>query len=70
MLDFLVHAALDAIADRNPRAKSSHAVLADQIERAASDLLKQEWNVSKDEAVTGRLGGSSEPTAGPNAVVA
>lgn len=53
--DRLIHADLDALGQAGPTGTGQHADIADQLERHMADLLKQEWDVSKDEAVTGRL---------------
>jgi hypothetical protein len=53
--DRLIHADLDALGRAGLTETGQHAGIADQLERHVADLLKQEWDVSKDEAVTGSL---------------
>jgi hypothetical protein len=53
--DRQIHGDLDALDHAGPTGNPQHAGIAEQLERHMADLLKQEWDVSKDEAVTGRL---------------
>lgn len=55
-LDHAVHASLDAIRRLDRKAGGNHDGSADTLERATADLVKHEWDKSKGEAVTGRLG--------------
>lgn len=54
-LDRLIHADLDALGQAGPAGTGQHDGIADRLERHMADLLKQEWDVSKDEAETGKL---------------
>ncbi|KQN14082.1 hypothetical protein [Sphingomonas sp. Leaf30] len=56
-LDRLIHADLDALGQTGPAGTGQHDGIADRLELHMADLLKQEWDVSKDEAVTGKLKG-------------
>lgn len=53
--DRLIHADLDALDQAGSTGNGQHAGVADQLERHMAELLKQEWDVSKDEAVKGKL---------------
>jgi hypothetical protein len=53
--DRKIHGDLDALERAGIRGKALHAEIADELERHMADLLKGEWDVSKDEAVTGKL---------------
>lgn len=53
--DRQIHRDLDALDRAGPTGNPQHAGIAEQLERHLADLLKQEWDVSKDEAVTGKL---------------
>lgn len=53
--DRQIHGDLDALDQAGPAGNAQHAGIAEQLERHMADLLKQEWDVSKDEAVTGKL---------------
>lgn len=55
--DRAVHHVLDAIAAAGKSRTAPHAALADQIEEHMAVLLKGEWDKSKLEAVSGKLGG-------------
>lgn len=54
--DRAVHQVLDAIATSGKSGKEQHAALADQLEEHMAVLLKGEWDKSKREAVSGKLG--------------
>jgi hypothetical protein len=54
--DRAVHHVLDAIATAGKSGTTSHAALADQLEEHMAVLLKGEWDKSKREAVSGKLG--------------
>lgn len=54
-LDRVIHADLDALGQVRPTGAAQHDEIADRLERHMADLLKQEWDVSKDEAVSGKL---------------
>lgn len=56
-LDRVIHADLDALGQAGPAGTGEHHGIADRLERHMADLLKQEWDVSKDEAVSGKLKG-------------
>jgi len=58
-VDRALHAALDQVAASTPRARSEHASLADGLERQMAQLLKNEWDKSKAEAVSGKLGSAT-----------
>lgn len=53
--DRRIHGDLDALAAAGPTGDTTHAAIADSLERHMAELLKGEWDVSKDEAVTGKL---------------
>ena len=55
-LDYVIHACLDALDGLDRTAGARHAGSADALERAVADLLKHEWDRSKGEAVSGRIG--------------
>lgn len=50
-----IHGDLDALAAAGPTGQTAHAAIAESLERHMAELLKGEWDVSKDEAVTGKL---------------
>ena len=54
--DRAVHHVLDAIATAGKSETAPHAALANQLEEHMAVLLKGEWDKSKGEAVSGRLG--------------
>ncbi|MBB4146383.1 hypothetical protein ACFSUK_25790 [Sphingobium scionense] len=54
--DRAVHLLLDAIANAGKSGTAPHAMLADQLEERMAALLKGEWDKSKLEAVSGKLG--------------
>lgn len=54
--DRAVHHVLDAIATAGKSEMAPHAALANQLEEHMAVLLKGEWDKSKGEAVSGRLG--------------
>jgi hypothetical protein len=54
-IDRRLHKALDDILASSSRAKIGHGALADSVEKEIGFLLKNEWEKSKSEAVTGRL---------------
>lgn len=54
--DRAVHHVLDAIATAGKSETAKHAALANQLEEHMAVLLKGEWDKSKGEAVSGRLG--------------
>lgn len=54
--DRAVHHVLDAIATAGKSKMAPHAALANQLEDHMAVLLKGEWDKSKGEAVSGRLG--------------
>jgi len=54
--DRRVHQVLDAITVAGKSGTELHAELADQLEEHMAVLLKGEWDKSKDEAVSGKLG--------------
>jgi hypothetical protein len=53
--DRQIHDDLDALDQAGHDGKAQHAVIAERLERHMADILKQEWDVSKVEAVTGKL---------------
>jgi hypothetical protein len=53
--DRRIHGDLDALERAGPTGTTAHAAIADDLERHMADLLKGEWEASKDEAVTGEL---------------
>lgn len=53
--DRRIHGDLDALASAGLTGTTAHAGIADDLERHMAELLKGEWDVSKDEAVTGKL---------------
>ncbi|KKW92510.1 hypothetical protein [Sphingobium chungbukense] len=53
--DRQIHNDLDALDQAGPNSKAQHAVIAERLERHMADILKQEWDVSKVEAVKGKL---------------
>src|SRR3569623_474192 len=53
--DRLIHGDLDELTNAGKAGKPAHAGIADDLERHMAELLKGEWDVSKEEAVTGRL---------------
>lgn len=53
--DRQIHDDLDALDQAGRDGKAQHAVIAERLERHMADILKQEWDVSKVEAVTGKL---------------
>lgn len=62
-LDNAVHTALDTLEGLDRKAGGKHAGPADVLERAVADLVKHEWDKSKEEAVSGTIGkkdGASE----------
>ncbi len=54
--DRAVHQVLDAIATAGKSGTAQHAAMANQIEEHMAVLLKGEWDKSKGEAVSGKLG--------------
>jgi len=54
--DRAVHQVLDAIAAAGKSGAALHAGLADRLEEHMAELLKGEWDKSKKEAVSGKLG--------------
>jgi hypothetical protein len=50
-----IHSDLDALAAAGPTGQTAHAAITESLERHMAELLKGEWDVSKDEAVTGKL---------------
>ena len=54
--DRAVHHVLDAIATSGKSETAPHAALANQLEQHMAVLLKGEWDKSKSEAVSGKLG--------------
>jgi hypothetical protein len=54
--DRAVHQVLDAIANAGTSGTSPNTALADQLEEHMATLLKGEWDKSKLEAVSGKLG--------------
>ena len=56
--DRAVHHVLDEIATVSKSETASHTALADQLEASVAVLIKGEWDKSKLEAVSGKLGGS------------
>jgi hypothetical protein len=54
--DRAVHRVLDTIAAAGKSETGIHAALADQLEERMAILLKGEWDKSKNEAVSGKLG--------------
>lgn len=54
-IDRRLHTALDNILASSSRAKIGHRALADSVETEIGLLLKNEWEKSKTEAVTGKL---------------
>ncbi|KMS60054.1 hypothetical protein V474_11875 [Novosphingobium barchaimii LL02] len=54
--DRAVHHVLDALATAGESGTTPHAALADQLEEHMAVLLKGEWDKSKLEAVSGKLG--------------
>jgi len=55
--DRAVHQVLDAIANAGKSGTSPNTALADDLEEHMAALLKGEWDKSKCEAVSGKLGG-------------
>jgi hypothetical protein len=53
--DRRIHDDLDALDRAGHDGKAQHTVIAERLERHMADILKQEWDVSKVEAVTGKL---------------
>lgn len=54
-MDRQIHDDLDALDQAGHDGKAQLAVIAERLERHMADILKQEWDVSKVEAVTGKL---------------
>lgn len=54
-VDRRLHAVLDGILTSTPRARTGHGPLAASVEIEVALLLKNEWEKSKAEAVTGKL---------------
>lgn len=54
-IDRKLHADLDALHRAGPAGTTAHDSIADSLEEHIADLLKGEWDKSKDEAVTGKL---------------
>lgn len=53
--DRAVYVAVDAVLATTPRDRGAHEGLAAELEKAVQSLLKQEWQVSKNEARSGLL---------------
>ena len=57
-LDRAVHAVLDELARARSAGASAHDSIAERLEEGIVAILKGEWEVSKDEAVKGKLKGA------------
>ncbi|WIW88085.1 hypothetical protein K3M67_14150 [Sphingobium sp. V4] len=64
-----LHSILDELWTDNATPKEAHTDLAACLERSVQELLKQEWSVSKREAMTGEIAGAdtAQPRATPSA---
>lgn len=54
-MDRKLHAVLDELDRTGPQPSPGHTGIADQLEEHMAELLKAEWDKSKNEAVTGML---------------